>query len=144
MKNLSRREALFAGFGTVASVAFLPTVASATPEAVEAEIKGWSAKAVNAKQGNLVLTAPEIAENGNTVPVEVEAPGAVEIKVFADGNPDPRIFGTKFGPASGEQRFQTRIRMAGTQNVIAVAQYADGSFARVTAAVKVTIGGCGG
>ena len=84
-ENLSRREALFAGLNSCSVAIQLWLVQH---QKLWKQNEGWSAKAVNAKQGNLVLTAPEIAENGNIVPVEVEAPGAVEIKVFADGNPD--------------------------------------------------------
>ena len=144
MTNLSRREVMKVGVGAVAALAVVPSLASATPESANAAIADWNSKGVRASAGDMRLIAPEIAENGNTVPIEVKAPGAVEIRVFADGNPDPKIFACKFGPASGDQSVQTRIRMAGTQNVIAVAEYADGSFARTEAQVKVTIGGCGG
>jgi sulfur-oxidizing protein SoxY len=49
-----------------------------------------------------------------------------------------------FGDGAGSQSATTRIRLAGTQDVIAVAKMADGSFAAVSKTVKVTIGGCGG
>ena len=84
----------------------------------------------------VTLTAPEIAENGNTVPIEVDAPGATEIMVLAMGNPTPKV--------AGSQHASTRIRLAGTQDVIAIAKLADGSFAKSSSTVKVTIGGCGG
>ena len=94
--------------------------------------------------GGIDLIVPEIAENGSTVPVEVVAPGAVMIRVFSDKNPEPDVATFKFGPLNPTQRASTRIRLATTQNVIAIAQMADGSFHRVSANVKVTIGGCGG
>ena len=92
----------------------------------------------------VTLTAPEIAENGNTVPIEVDAPGATEIMVLAMGNPTPKVATFKFGPLAGSQHASTRIRLAGTQDVIAIAKLADGSFAKSSSTVKVTIGGCGG
>ena len=95
-------------------------------------------------EGGLTLTAPEIAENGNTVPIDVSAPGAVAIAVFADGNPEPRVFQVKFGPLNPTRFASTRIRLSKTQNVIAVAQMEDGTFHRASTNVKVTIGGCGG
>ncbi|MGC9418454.1 MAG: thiosulfate oxidation carrier protein SoxY, partial [Rhodovulum sp.] len=87
---------------------------------------------------------PEIAENGNTVPIEVDAPGAAEIMVLASGNPTPGVATFKFGPLAGAQRASTRIRLAGTQDVIAIAKMGDGSFVQASNTVKVTIGGCGG
>lgn len=95
-------------------------------------------------EGALVLTAPEIAENGNTVPIEVSAPGAVMVALFADGNPTPGVATFKFGPLNPSQSASTRMRLAGTQDVIAIAQMQDGSFQKASANVKVTIGGCGG
>ena len=92
----------------------------------------------------LTLTAPEIAENGNTVPVEVDAPGAESIILLATGNPNPDVGVFHFGPLAGAQMASTRIRLAGTQEVVAIAKMSDGSFARAAQEVKVTIGGCGG
>ena len=94
--------------------------------------------------GDISLDAPEIAENGNTVPIGVSAPGAEEVILFAPGNPTPPVATFKFGPAAGEQAASTRIRLAKTQDVLAIARMADGSFIQTTATVKVTIGGCGG
>ncbi len=90
------------------------------------------------------LALPEIAENGNTVPVEVDAPGAVAILLLASGNPEPAVATFTFGPAAANQRAATRIRLAQTQDVIAMAKMADGSIVQASATVKVTIGGCGG
>jgi sulfur-oxidizing protein SoxY len=92
----------------------------------------------------ITITAPEIAENGNTVPVSVDAPGAVAIMLLAAGNPEPAVRTTTFGPAAGKQMMATRIRLAKTQDVIALAKMADGSIKQASATVKVTIGGCGG
>ena len=92
----------------------------------------------------VTLTAPEIAENGNTVPISVSAEGATAIMLLAAGNPTPGVATFNFGPLAGAQSASTRIRLAGTQDVIAVAKMADGSFAKASSTVKVTIGGCGG
>ncbi len=94
--------------------------------------------------GGVTLTAPEIAENGNTVPISVDAEGAVSILVLASGNPTPGVATFNFGELAGSQMASTRIRLAGTQDVVAVAKMADGSFAKASSTVKVTIGGCGG
>jgi sulfur-oxidizing protein SoxY len=60
------------------------------------------------------------------------------------GNPTPAVATFKFGPLAAAQSASTRIRLAGTQDVVAIAKLADGSFAQATSTVKVTIGGCGG
>ena len=95
-------------------------------------------------EGGVTLTAPEIAENGNTVPISVSADGASAIMVLAMGNPTPGVATFNFGELAGSQSASTRIRLAGTQEVVAIAKLADGSFARASSEVKVTIGGCGG
>jgi sulfur-oxidizing protein SoxY len=74
----------------------------------------------------------------------VSAPGAEAILILATGNPTPGVAQFNFGPLAGSQYGSTRIRLAGTQDVVAIARMQDGSFARATRNVKVTIGGCGG
>lgn len=137
--NLSRRQTLAMG---AAAAIFLPRIgwAAATEDAI-AEFTGG---ADVGEAGDLTLTAPEIAENGNTVPIEVDAPGAESILILAAGNPSPDVGTFNFGPLSGSQMASTRIRLAGTQDIVAVAKMSDGSFQQARQEVKVTIGGCGG
>ena len=139
--TLTRRQLLALGSGTlaVASFAGMPAFASLTDDAIAA-ITGGTAIG----EGVITLTAPEIAENGNTVPIKVNAPGAAAIALFADGNPIPNVATFTFGPLSASRTASTRIRLARTQNVIAVATMEDGTFQMAKAEVKVTIGGCGG
>jgi len=137
--KFSRREAMLMALGASA-VAMLPMPAMADVDDLIAAFTGGA----EVGEGGLTLTAPEIAENGNTVPVEVSAPGAVSIMLLATGNPTPGAATFNFGPLAGSQSASTRIRLAKTQNVMAVAKMADGSFVQVTQEVKVTIGGCGG
>ncbi|MGK7651614.1 thiosulfate oxidation carrier protein SoxY [Roseovarius sp. B08] len=139
--ELNRRKMLVLGTAGAAVTAFgaLPASASATEDAI-AKFTGGA----DVGEGGVELTAPEIAENGNTVPIEVSAPGAVAIAIFADGNPTPPVATFKFGPLAASQFAATRIRLAGTQDVIAVAEMEDGSFKQASANIKVTIGGCGG
>ena len=137
--NITRRNALALGLGGLA-VAALPLPARAAVEDAVAAFTGGAATGT----GGITLTAPEIAENGNTVPVAVDAPGAVSIIVLAAGNPEPEVATFTFGPAAGSQMASTRIRLAKTQDVIAIAKMQDGSFVQAQSTVKVTIGGCGG
>lgn len=141
--NLSRRHALKLG-GAVVTVSLIPFDLALADEASTLDaIKAFTGGADVAQEG-VTLTAPEIAENGNTVPIAVSAPGATSIIIFAEGNPNPGVITFEFGELAGGAEASTRIRLAGTQNVIAVAKMADGTFKSASSAVKVTIGGCGG
>ena len=137
--DFTRRETLALG-GAAALTFVLPFRASAAADDAIAEFTGGAALA----DAGVELTAPEIAENGNTVPIAVSAPGATAVMVLAAGNPTPGVATFNFGPLAASQTASTRMRLAGTQDVIAIAKLADGSFARSSKTVKVTIGGCGG
>lgn len=138
--DFTRRDALILGAGA-ATAALLPIQAFAEP--IDDAIAAFTGGAATT-EGGVTLTAPEIAENGNTVPVSVSAPGAESITILAAGNPTPNVATFSFGPLSGSQDASTRIRLAGTQDIVAVAKMKDGSFAIARSTVKVTIGGCGG
>ena len=136
---ITRRETLLLAAGG-AALTVLPVRASAALDDAIAEFTGGADMA----DTGVTLTAPEIAENGNTVPIEVDAPGAAEIIVFAAGNPVPNVATFAFGALAASQFASTRIRLAGTQDVVAIAKMSDGTFAKASKEVKVTIGGCGG
>jgi sulfur-oxidizing protein SoxY len=138
--DFTRRDVCAIGTALAALTA-LPAWASTdlTQEAINAFTGGAAAA-----DGGISIDAPEIAENGNTVPVGVSAEGAVSIMVLADGNPRPGVATFHFGELAGSTTASTRIRLAKTQNVVAVAKMADGSFKTASKEVKVTIGGCGG
>ena len=136
---LTRRETIAYGLGAAAAALVPWRAGAATEDAIQAFTGG-----AETAEGGIELTAPEIAENGNTVPISVSAPGAEAIIVLAAGNPNPDVATFKFGPLAGAHEASTRIRLAGTQDVIAIARMPDGSFARTAQEVKVTIGGCGG
>ena len=102
-------------------------------------------------EGKLTLELPEIAENGNTVPltVSVESPMTANdyvkaIHVIATENPQPGVATFRFSPLSGKASAATRMRLARTQEVIGLAELSDGKFLLGRRTVKVTIGGCGG
>ena len=101
--------------------------------------------------GGITLKLPEIAENGNIVPVSVsvESPMTPDshvetVTIFAEENPHATIVTFNLTPSNGEAFVSTRMRLATTQNVISVARMSDGSVISDTKHVKVTIGGCGG
>ena len=140
--DLTRRKALALG-GTALAVTLVPiSYAQAATDDTDAAIKAFTGGATPG-EGGVDLPAPEIAENGNTVPISVEAEGATRIMILAAGNPNPGVGTFNFGPLSAPVG-ATRIRLAGTQDIVAVAEMSDGSFRMASRAVKVTIGGCGG
>ena len=103
------------------------------------------------KEGKVAIKAPEIAENGATVPITltVDAPMTPasyvsRITLLADGNPNPEVAVFHLSPKSGKAEVSTRIRLAKTQNMVAVAELSDKSLWTAKKEIKVTIGGCGG
>lgn len=153
MKQTITRRGLFGG---VAAAAAAGTLAGAMPSARadEAAVNEHIAQIAGGRpiqEGRVSLDAPEIAENGNTVPIAVSAdsPMTAEdhvkaIHVFAAGNPRPEVCTFHFTPKNGECWASTRIRLAKTQKVYALAEMSDGSLYMTSREVKVTIGGCGG
>jgi sulfur-oxidizing protein SoxY len=138
------------GAGTVAGLGLAPRVALAAPEDVTKAIeKIAGGKAV--KEGRVSLKLPQIAENGNTVPVTlvVDSPMSAadhvkKVHVFADGNPLPTVASFSLGPQNGKAEVSLRMRLAKTQNIVGVAEMSDGSVFIAKQEIKVTIGGCGG
>jgi sulfur-oxidizing protein SoxY len=149
--KLNRRRTLAIGAGALAAAwggVSLP--ASAAKNDAEELIKKFTGGKA-AAEGRVRLDLPEIAENGNTVPmtVSVESPMTEQsyvsdVLVVADGNPRGGVVTFHFTPASGIAEANVRVRLAESQKVIAVARMSDGSFFTTSKAVKVTIGGCGG
>ncbi len=151
MRQLSRRAALALGAGGAALgiVGWGEGAQAAAKEAAASIAKFTGGKEPVA--GKISIELPEIAENGNTVPLSfaVDAPMSAddyvsEVLVVADGNPNPGVARFHFTPMSGKAAAATRIRLATTQNIIVVAKSSKGAFYRGQKLVKVTIGGCGG
>jgi len=149
--NFTRREMLALSAGVAGAVAFgFSTPAFASAEQTEKAIADF-AGGKTPETGKITLTTPEIAENGNTVPVSIEVESAMSgddlcesVMILADGNPNPDVCTFHFTEMSGSAVATTRMRLAKTQNVIAVAKMKDGSVFMDKKEVKVTIGGCGG
>ncbi len=150
MGSINRRQAFMLGGGFVA-LTMMPMAADAAPsnDAVELIKKFTGGK--EPVKGKISLDLPEIAENGNTVPLSlvVDSPMTPdnyvkEVLFVADGNPNAGVATLMFSPMSGRAEASVRIRLAQTQNVIAVAKMSDGSLFTEQKTVKVTIGGCGG
>ncbi|MFA6902641.1 MAG: thiosulfate oxidation carrier protein SoxY [Gallionellaceae bacterium] len=93
---------------------------------------------------DIVIKAPEIAENGAVVPVEVTSsiPGTTSMAMFVEKNPTPMVGSFEF-MAGAEPYVSTRIKM-GQTSLVRVAVKAGGKTYMASKEVKVTIGGCGG
>ncbi|HEY4193537.1 MAG TPA: thiosulfate oxidation carrier protein SoxY [Mesorhizobium sp.] len=151
MRKLTRRAALAVGAGavTLGVVGWSQGAQAAAKEAADEVAKFTGGK--EATKGKITIELPEIAENGNTVPltVSVDAPMTAEnyvsdVLVVSEGNPNPGVVTFHFTPLSGKAEAQTRIRLAATQNIVVVAKTSKGEFYTGQKQVKVTIGGCGG
>lgn len=150
--NMNRRRAMgFLGCGAVAaaSLIYAPSVYADTASMNASIAKLFGDRAI--KDGGIEIDMQEIAENGNMVPfaVSVESPMTEDnyvksIHMFAEGNPNPNMAVFHFTPASGVAKAKSRMRLAKTQKIVAIAEMSDGTLVRGSREIKVTIGGCGG
>ncbi len=149
-----QRRSLLIGLGAgglaVLGMTLVPRAALADADLMAAAIKERIGDAAT-KEGRISLELPQIAENGNTVPIafEIDSPMTESdyvkaVHVFAEKNQLPNVATFHFTPRSGKARASTRMRLLKTQNVVAVAEMSDGSVYMAKTEVKVTIGGCGG
>jgi len=122
--------------------------ASATPASMRAAIRKVVGEAPVTK-GRLKIDLPPLIENGNAVSltVAVESPMTVEdhvkaIHVFTEKNPQPNVISVQLGPRAGRATFSSRIRLADSQKVIAIARMSDGSFWSDEIEVIVTLAAC--
>ena len=150
MGMINRRQAFLLGGGFVA-LTVMPMAANAEPSNDAADLIKKFTGGKEPGKGKISLDLPEIAENGNTVPLSivVDSPMSAEdhvkeVMIIADGNPNAGVATLMFSPMSGKAEASIRIRLAQTQNVIAIAKTSDGSLFTERKTVKVTIGGCGG
>ena len=99
--------------------------------------------------GKVKLVIPPLVENGNLVVLKlsVDSPMTANdyvksVHVIAEGNPLPNIFTVHLTPRSGTANITTRVRLADSQTVWAIAQMSDGSFYRGSAETLVTLSAC--
>jgi sulfur-oxidizing protein SoxY len=101
------------------------------------------------REGKVALEIPALLENGNSVPLKVSIESAMtakdfvkRISIFNEKNPQPNVVDFHLSPRAGRAVVQTRIRVADTQKITAVAQMSDGSFWSGSAEVVVTLPAC--
>ncbi len=144
--TITRRDALAGGLA-LAGIAALPAHAN-VPGQMEAAIRQVLGEAV-IRKGKVTLDLPPLVENGNTVPmtVTVESPMTPQnhvkaIHVFNEKNPQANVISVTLGPRAGKAAISTRIRLAGTQKLMAIAEFSDGTYWSDTADVVVTLAAC--
>jgi sulfur-oxidizing protein SoxY len=101
------------------------------------------------QKGKVKLDVPPLVENGNVVPITVTVDSPMTatdyvkaIHIFNEKNPQPNVIGVHLGPRAGRATISTRIRLADTQNLTAVAELSDGSFWTDSVQVIVTLAAC--
>ena len=139
---------VFLGLATLAVLKPLAALAAWNQEAFGAKTAQDALKGIGVTSStpskDVVIEAPEIAENGAVVPIEITSnvPGTKSIAVVVDKNPFPLIGQFQFG--EGAVPFvKLNIKMGETSEVRVIAQAGGKSYAAVKE-IKVTIGGCGG
>ena len=146
-RHHATRRRFLAGAGAL-GLALHVRPATATPEDMATAIREVVGdKKLN--KGRVKLDLPPLVENGNTVPltVSVESPmtqadHVLRIHVFNEKNPQTNVATFHLGPRSGRARVDTRVRLADTQLVTAIAELSDGSLWTTQVHVIVTIAAC--
>jgi sulfur-oxidizing protein SoxY len=149
-RSLTRRDVLLTTLAMGAATLLGPHSALADLAEMDAEIGKFTGGAA-AIPGRITIGLPELAENGNSVPISVAIDSPMtaedyvtEVRLIADRNPRPVIATFHFSPMTGRAEVATRIRLAATQNVIVLVKTSRGEILGDRRQIKVTIGGCGG
>ena len=145
-RGATRRQALAVGAGLAS--ALVVRRAEATPAEMEEAIRAFVGEA-EVRPGKVKLDVPLLVENGNSVPltVAVDSPMTASefvkrIGIFNEKNPQPNVATFQLGPRAGRASVSTRMRLATSQKVVAVAELSDGTFWSDTAEVVVTLAAC--
>lgn len=144
----TRRQFLAAGSVMTASVLVRPAILLAQDDVLAALVKTYAGGAT-LREGRVKLNVAPLVDNGNSVPIEVvvnspmtQADHVVGMAVFNEKNPQHDVALFVLGPQSGRARVSTRIRLATTQKLVAVAKMQDGSCWTHTVEVIVTLAAC--
>ena len=140
---------IFLRTAALATAAVWPGAAArATPEAMRQAMREILGEA-EARPGKVTLDIPALVENGNAVPLTVsvdspmsEADHVKAIHIFNERNPQPHVISLALGTRAGRAKVATRIKLADSQQVVAIAEISDGSFWSGSADVIVTLAAC--
>ena len=148
-KTVATRRPFLAAAGGGATTVFVSVRrASATPASMASAIRQITGEAV-VQPGKVQLDVPPLVENGNTVSLTVSVTSPMtaadhvkSIHIFNEKNPQPNVVAFHLGPRAGRAQVSTRILLADTQTVIAIARMSDGSLWSAKADVVVTLAAC--
>lgn len=146
-RQFLKRSAAAASAAALAS-AWPLTAGRATSQAMQQAIRDIVGEA-ELRRGRITLDVPSLVENGNAVPltVAVESPMSPDdhvkaIHIVNEKNPQPQVISVALGPRAGRARIATRIKLADSQQIVAIAEMSDGSFWSESADVIVTLAAC--
>src|SRR5262245_17168209 len=147
-RTATRRQFLVAAGGLSVAPLVAAAPAAATPDSMAAAIREVIGEA-SPRLGKVKLDLPPLIENGNAVPVTVsvespmtEADHVKSVHLFNEKNPQPNVASFHLGPRAGRATVSTRIRLADSQKVVAIAQMSDGSFWSESGDGVVTLAAC--
>jgi sulfur-oxidizing protein SoxY len=149
-EHSSRRRflGLAGGAAVLGAVPVVTRPADATPAMLATAIRNVVGAAV-VRTGKVKLEVPPLVENGNTVPLTVSVSSPMtpddyvkSIHVFNEKNPQPNIGNFYLGPHAGRAQVSTRIRLADSQKIVAIAQLSDDTFWSASVDVVVTLAAC--
>ena len=144
----SRRTFIKAGTGVVICVLVQPSAVLAQSDSLSAVVREYVG-AATVREGRITLGIAPLVDNGNSVPIEVtvespmtDADHVVGIAIFNEKNPQRDVAQFTVGPLAGRAHVATRIRLATTQKLVAVAKMSDGTCWTHTVNVLVTLAAC--
>jgi sulfur-oxidizing protein SoxY len=144
--SMTRRRVVLASAGLAASALTRPALAEA--DELAAAVSAYAA-GQKVAPGKVKLDIAELVDNGNVVPITVSVDSPMtaashvrSIAVFNEKNPQRDVVKFTLGPRYGKADVSTRIRLATTQKLVAVAQMSDGTFWSHTVEVIVTLAAC--
>jgi sulfur-oxidizing protein SoxY len=150
--DYSTRRQFLSLAGSAAVLGTVPMVTLRPAEATPATLAGAVRNVVGAavvRTGKVKIDVPPLVENGNTVPMTVSVSNPMtpddyvkSIHVFNEKNPQPNVGNFYLGPHAGRAQISTRIRLADSQKIVAIARLSDGSFWSASVDVVVTLAAC--
>jgi sulfur-oxidizing protein SoxY len=141
---VNRRDFLAGAAGALA----LPGTALAQVDPLDPLVRAL-ANGAPVRKGKVTLVLPQLADNGNSVPIRITvdspmtaADHVTSIHLYSERNPVPNMANFYLGPRAGKAEINSRVRLAGSQRVTAVAKLSDGSFWYDSAPIVVTLSAC--
>jgi sulfur-oxidizing protein SoxY len=141
---VKRRDFLAGAAGALA----LPGTALAQVDPLDPLVRAF-ANGAAVRKGKVTLVLPQLADNGNSVPIRITVDSPMtaadhvkSIHLYSERNPVPNMANFYLGPRAGKAEIDSRVRLAGSQRVTAVAKLSDGSFWYDAAPIVVTLSAC--